>query len=270
MYKLIALDLDGTLNNDKKIITPETRDALLKVQQAGAIVVLASGRPISGLNREAKALEINKYHGIRLAYNGGMIKDETTNEIIYQNPIPTPLAKRLLRHLEQFPVVPIADNGTYIYTDQPKGFQMEYESSNNELAIKEVDNVADAIDFAPIKILIASPAEDLQPILHDISAPFEDEMSFILSTPFYYECTMFGIDKAASLAMLCDKLGIKKEEVMAFGDAQNDKSMLQYAGMGVAMGNACDELKQIADDVTLSNNEDGIAVSLKKYFPEVF
>jgi hydroxymethylpyrimidine pyrophosphatase-like HAD family hydrolase len=77
---------------------------------------------------------------------------------------------------------------------------------------------------------------------------------------------MKGISKAGSLQTICDILNIKREEVIAFGDAQNDISMIEFAGMGVAMGNACEELKAAADEITLSNNDDGIAHTLEKYY----
>ena len=100
MYKMIALDLDGTLNNDEKKITDKTREALLAVQQHGVMVVLASGRQAPGLLREADALDLKDYHGLLLSYNGGQIKDATTGEILYSQAIDRETALRFLRHLE--------------------------------------------------------------------------------------------------------------------------------------------------------------------------
>ena len=268
-YKLIALDLDGTLNNDQKVITPKTREALIKAQQQGAIVVLASGRPTSGLFGESQALDLEQYHGVLLSYNGGKVIDVTTQEVLLEKAIPCSLAKKLLRHLEAFDVTPIVDNGEFIYTNDPQGFNISYESEGNHLPLKIVENIADAIDFNPVKILIASPHEKLVPASQNIIEPFKQDLSFIFSAPFYLEATMKGIDKAKSLALICKKLNILPQEVMAFGDAQNDKSMLEFAGLGVAMANATDELKAIADEITLSNNEDGIAHTLAKYFKEI-
>lgn len=268
-YKLIALDLDGTLNNDQKVITPKTREALIKAQQQGAVVVLASGRPTSGLFREAKELHLDQYHGILLSYNGGKVIEVTTNNVLLEKAIPCNLAKTLLQHLESFDVTPIIDNGQFIYTNDPKGFQIAYESINNHLSLKIVDRIADAVDFDPVKILIASPHEKLVSASKKIIEPFKDELFFIFSAPFYLEATMKGIDKAKSLSSICEQLHILPEEVIAFGDAENDKSMLMFAGCGVAMGNATDELKAIADEVTRSNNDDGIAYTLAKYFKEI-
>jgi len=265
-YKMIALDLDGTLNNDDKKITPKTRAALIEAQKKGAVVVLASGRPAPGLKRESDELELEKYKGLLLSYNGGRVVHADTNEILYEKGMTHEIATRLLRHLEAFPVTPIVDDGKHYYAKDPDGFMVEVESKLNNMGVKVVNNVANAIDFAPVKVLIAAPNETLLPECEKIMKPFDDELSFIQSTPYFLEATMKGISKASSLQTICDLLEIKAEEVMAFGDAQNDISMIEFAGLGVAMGNACDPLKEIADEITLSNNEDGIAHTLSKYF----
>lgn len=265
-YKMIALDLDGTLNNDQKVITQKTRDALIAVQKQGVIVVLASGRPTPGLKRESEALELKKYHGLLLSYNGGKVVDVTTKKVIYEKSVPKDLAVRFLKHLETFPINPIVDNGKDYYTTNKDSFMIEFECKLNNLGAKIVNNIADEVDFNPVKILVAAPNEVLVPVAEKIMEPFQEEMSFVFSSPFYLESTMKGINKARSLQTICDLLHIKPEEVMAFGDAQNDISMLEFAGMGVAMGNACDSVKAIANEITLSNNEDGIAHTLERYF----
>lgn len=264
-YKLIALDLDGTLNNDEKQITKKTRDALIAVQKQGVVVVLASGRQAPGLRRECESLELAKYHGLLLSYNGGKIIDATTSETIYEKSIPLNTAKRLIKHLADFPVTPIIDDGVDILTSDETGYKIDVECKNNNLGIKKIKSELD-IDFNPVKILISAPNETLMPLINDITAPFEDELSFIMSAPFYLEATAKGVSKAASLGNICTILDIKPKEVMSFGDQQNDISMIEFAGLGVAMGNACDQLKSVADEVTLSNNEDGIAATIHKYF----
>lgn len=270
MYKMIALDLDGTLNNDEKKITPKTREALLAVQRHGVTVVLASGRQAPGLAREAGALDLKKHHGLLLSYNGGRIEDATTGEILYSQAIGRGTALRFLRHLEAYPELsPIVDDGVSIFTTDASRHKVQDESRNNNLRIEIVENIADAVEargFSPVKILTAAPNEILVPHLADIRRGFEDELSFVQSAPWFYEATVKGVSKSASLARVCERLGIERSEVMAFGDAQNDMSMLDFAGHSVAMGNACTELKAMADEITLSNNEDGIAVSLTRHF----
>ena len=264
-FKLIALDLDGTLNNDNRVITEKTKDALLKAQKSGTRIVLASGRPSSGFEMEIRELELMKYHGLTISYNGGLVRDVETEQTIYEKTIPNSLAKEFLRFVEDFPVTPIVDDGKFIYTNTPDGFQVQYESSANHLMIKEVDNISDSIDFPPVKILLASPEETLRPNIEKIKNPYRENLNFLLSTPFYLEVTMPGISKSHTLNHICQKYGILREEVIAFGDGENDISMLEFAGTGVAMGNGCEAIKKIADEITLSNNEDGIAHTLLKY-----
>ncbi|MSV24512.1 HAD family phosphatase [Selenomonas sp. WCA-380-WT-3B 3/] len=270
MYKMIALDLDGTLNNDEKEITPKTREALLAVQRLGVTVVLASGRQAPGLRREAEALCLKDYHGLLLSYNGGRIQDATTGEILFDSNIDNDTAVAFLRHLEEWPELsPIVDDGESIYTTDARRHKVMDESRNNNLRVKIVPNIADAVaagGFRPVKILTAAPNEVLVPHLSDIRRGFEEDMSFVQSAPWFYEGTIKGVSKSSSLSRVCERLGVDPSEVMAFGDAQNDMSMLEFAGCGVAMGNACAELKDMADEVTLSNNEDGIAVSLARHF----
>jgi Cof subfamily protein (haloacid dehalogenase superfamily) len=265
-YKMIALDIDGTLNNDEKQITPRTREALIRVQQQGVVVVLASGRPASGLARESIALELARHNGLLLSCNGALVKDAETNAVLHQSMIPRATAKALLRHIERYPVTGIVEDGTTLYATDPNGYCIEYECRNNNLRLEIVDNVADRVDFCPAKILIAAPRETLTPLIGAIEAPFAEDLSFVQSAPVYLEATLRGTSKAESLRLVCAHLGIASDEVMAFGDGHNDMSMLEFAGHGVAMGNACEELKRIANEVTLTNNEDGIAHALARHF----
>lgn len=267
--RMIALDLDGTLNNDEKVITPKTREALLAVQEQGVIVVLASGRQAPGLRREAEALELSKHHGLLLSYNGGRIEDATTHEVLLDRSIDNATAVRFLRHLEKFSVSPIVDDGRAILTTCAYNYKVQDESRNNNMEIEIVENIADAVEergIHPAKILTAAQNETLVPLMPYVREGFTDAMSFVQSAPWFYEGVPHGVSKDTSLERVTWKLGISPDEVMAFGDAQNDLGMLNFAGIGVAMGNAVPELKAAADEVTLSNNDDGIAATLEKHF----
>jgi Cof subfamily protein (haloacid dehalogenase superfamily) len=98
-----------------------------------------------------------------------------------------------------------------------------------------------------------------------MGAPFEGELSAMFTAPYYYEFTPLGVDKTRAIKETFSVLGIDRSEVIAFGDAQNDQSMIEWAGIGVAMGNAVDEVRAVADYVTLSNNDDGIAAALEHF-----
>ena len=136
MYKMLAFDLDGTLNNDDKVITPMTREAIMAVQEQGVIVALVSGRQAPGLKREADALQLQDYHGLRISYNGGRIEDATTGEILFDSSIDEATAVEFLRHLEAWPELsPIVDDGEFIYTTDASRHKVMDESRNNNLKV---------------------------------------------------------------------------------------------------------------------------------------
>ena len=266
MYKLIALDIDGTLLNDDKIITPKTKAALIAAQKKGCRVILASGRPIAGLMGFALELEMDKYDGLLLGYNGARVSDMAGNNLV-EFSITNSIAVEFARKLEQFEVVTFIDDGKRMFVKDIEGFNVKYEYTTNSLEPYVVSNIADELassKYNPAKVLIAAPHEILVPIIDDIKSGYEQQFSFILSAPFYLEVTMKGVNKADSLSETCRLLGLTSEEVIAFGDAQNDCSMVEFSGCGVAMANSCEELFKIADETTLSNNDDGIAHTLIK------
>lgn len=263
MRNIIAFTIDGTLFNDLKEITPRTKAALIAAQHAGHILVLVSGRPTSSLTEIAEALEMKHYHGLLLAYHGGVVIDCTTGHKLYEHAIPIETARRLVQHVQQYPIHPIIDDGYQIYTNHLEGCSLPYESESNHLQIKLVTDIAEAIDVQPAKVMITAPEEILSQHLDAIKQPFQEELSFIQSTPFYLEATSKGVNKVNSLQIICDQLQISKEYLIFFGNAQQDISMIQFAGTGVAMGNACDALKDCCTIITKSNNEDGIAIALE-------
>lgn len=261
--KLIALDLDGTLNTDEKTITPKTRDALLKAQQQGLTIALCSARPVPGLYKDMRILELEKNHGMLIAYNGGKILRADDKQVLYQQVFPHDLAKEVLKHLEHYPVTPIIDDGERFYVTDKNGYKVQHECWNNQMECTQVPSLTESIDFDLVKILMSVNPEELPCVLSKIGKPFEDRLVFVRTAPFYIEAMPKGIHKAEGLRRTCGLLDISPEEVIAFGDAENDLEMINFSGWGVAMGNACDALKEAADEVTLTNNEDGIAHTLE-------
>lgn len=278
--KVIIMDVDGTLTNSQKVVTPETKEALLKAQDAGAILILASGRPTSGLRDLAKELQMDKHNGLLVCYNGSKVVDCQSEEVLFNQALSIEEAKAVLEHMKKFDRVrPMIDHGEYMYVtnvyDNIIQFNggpfnvMEYESRGGKYKLCEVDDLAAFVDFPLNKILTTSDPEYLQEHYKELQAPFVDTLSCMFTGPFYFEFTAKGIDKAKALDTVLKPMGYKQEEMIAFGDGHNDASMVKYAGIGVAMANAVEDLKAIADDVTLSNDEDGIAKSICKYMPEI-
>lgn len=264
-YNLIAMDLDGTLNNDRKIITPKTRDALLQAQEKGVRLVLASARPSPGLYKERDILQLQAYGGILMSYNGGRIVAADTGKVLFETAMDLQQTRRILRQLESLPVTPILDDGRQFYVTDRNGFQVDYECRNNRMECTEVENLAAFLSFAPIKILMSVQPEQLACVQKQIARLLPPELTVVQTAPFYLEIIPKVIDKGQGLMQICKCLGIDPASTIAFGDAENDIPMLRTAGVGVAMGNATEAVKEAADYVTLDNNQDGIAAALTKF-----
>ena len=278
--KVIIMDVDGTLTSNDKDVTPKTKEALLKAEEAGAILVLASGRPTSGLLDLAKELQMDKHHGLLVAYNGSTVIDCETMEVLFNQALSVEEGKAVLEHMKKFDRVrPMIDKGEYMFVNnvydnwitwKGKPFDViQYESRGGKFKLCEVDDLAGFVDFELNKILTTADPEYLQEYHQEMMEPFKDTLSCMFTGDFYFEFTAQGIDKAKALDTVLIPMGYKKEEMIAFGDGHNDASMVKYAGIGVAMENAVQALKDIADEVTLSNDEDGIAASLYKHMPEL-
>lgn len=278
--RVIIMDIDGTLVNSKRELPPGNRDALLKAQKCGAILVLASGRPTVGLLDLARQLEMDKHHGLLVSYNGSRVVDCETMEVLFDQPMTVEDGKAVLEHIKKFDRArPIVDKGEYMVVtdvyDSDIDFNggrfnvIQYEARGNHYKLYEVDDMVEFADFPINKILTFSDPEYLQEHYEAMMEPFKDTLSCMFTSPFYFEYTAKGIDKAKALEEVLLPMGYKVEEMIAFGDGHNDESMVRFAGTGVAMANAVQALKDMADDVTLTNDEDGVAHSLYKYMPEI-
>ena len=263
--KAIFLDLDGTLNNDSKLITPRTRAVLMDLQQKNVRLVLASARPTPGLYKERDTLRITQFGGILMAYNGGQIVEASTGKVLYEKKLDMEAARNVLRFLETQEVTPILDNGREFFVTDPTGYKVEYECQNNRMKCNTVKNLADFLNFNPNKILMSAEPAWLPSIQQTIRKILPEGMAVVQTAPFYLEVIPEAIHKGVGLLRTCRALDIDPRETLAFGDAENDIPMLEAAGVGIAMGNAPQSVKAAANDVTGSNNEDGIAQWLEKY-----
>lgn len=261
-FRAIALDLDGTLTNHDKVVTPRTRQALLKAQEQGAIIILASGRPTYGIVPVAECLELEKRGGYILSYNGGNIVNTKTGEKLFSQFLPDAVIPILYKYAKEKNHALLGYAGNEIITEMPDDPYVKEESRINKMNIRKVDNLLDALEPHPTKLLMTGDPTDMLKAEEELVEILGEKMDIFRSAPFFLELVPKGIDKAQSLLRLLAKINLTPADLMAFGDGYNDLSMLKLAGVGVAMANAAPEVRADADYVTLSNEEDGVAEAL--------
>lgn len=264
-YKLLVLDVDGTLLNDEREISKRTLAALLKVQQMGVRIVLASGRPTYGLMPLAKTLELGNYGGFVLSYNGCQIIKAQNGEILFERRINLEMLPYLEKKARKNGFAIFTYHDDTLITDSPDNEYIKNEALLNNLKIIKEDEFSTAIDFAPCKCMLVS---DKEKALIGLEQHWEKRLAGTLdafrSEPYFLEVVPCGVNKANTLGALLEHLGVTREEVIAVGDGVCDVTMLQLAGMGVAMGHSQDSVKVCADYVTASNEEDGVALAVEK------
>lgn len=264
-YRAIVLDLDGTLTDSQKRITPRTIEALHRANEMGVKIILASGRPTYGIAPVAQSLQLDKLGGYILAYNGGEIVDWKTKEILHQQMLVPEVIPYMYEKAKEwgFAIVTYRDN--WVITETPDDEYVQKEAILNVMQTKKVENFLEATDFPLPKCLIVGEAGRLAKLEPEMREHLCQTNEVYRSEPYFLELVPKGIDKARSLEVLIGRLGIRREEVIACGDGFNDLSMIEYAGLGVAMKNAQPILHEKADYITLSNDEDGVAHVIDKF-----
>lgn len=264
-YEIMVLDLDGTLTNRDKVITPRTKEALMEMQKMGRRVVLASGRPTKGIRHLAKELDLARYGGCILSFNGGMIIDCATGETLFSRLLPVESNRRIVELAMEHRVDILTYEGEEIISNNRENEYAQAESRINSMEIRQVENMAEYVDFAVPKYIMLDDGDYLATVEPKVKAALGKNFSVYRSEPFFLEILPKGIDKAQSLERLLERLGLTREQMIACGDGYNDLSMIKYAGLGVAMENAVLPVRQAADFVTRSNNDDGVAYVIEKF-----
>lgn len=264
-YKMIVLDLDGTLTNAQKEITPKTKAALLKAQQQGVRIMLASGRPTYGIVPPAEQLEIGRHGGYILAYNGGVILDWSTRKVVYEQTLDETLVPQIYREAMAAGMQILTYQGEAIATTDTQDEYVRHEAFINKMPLVQYNDFLAQVTYPINKCLVVGPPAPLHQLELRLAREMEGKISVYRSADFFLECVPLGIDKAQSIDRLITLLGINRSEVIACGDGYNDLSMIQFAGLGVAMSNANADIQARADFVTLSNEEDGVAHVVEKF-----
>lgn len=259
--KLVAVDLDDTLLDNNQKISPRVKEAVRRAVAQGVTVTLCTGR----MHRSALpyALELGLDVPL-LTYNGGLIRCSMSGETLLHRPLDAQTAAEVLALFRE--------KGWYIqvYVDDVlyvREFSAEashYEKLSGIRAVPIGDKLY-TMGAAPTKMLALGEPEQLVAIRPVLVDRFGERLNAAFSKSIYLEMVDPSVNKGMALDFLARRLGIGREDVMAVGDSMNDMDMIQYAGWGVAMGNAREEVKKIARVVTGRNDADGVAEAIEKY-----
>ncbi len=269
-YDALILDIDGTLVNSQKVVSEATRDAIIEAQKRGKTVAIASGRSISGIRRTASSISLEEFGGYVIAYNGTTVVNCKTGECIYNQMISTEMIALVYEAAKEAKV------GILVYHDQQKELlsgngvdkYIEADARACEITIRETKHFVQDINFPINKFLLTGEPEYMCEVEKKMQEKFGDRLNVFRSDPYYVELLPKFVDKGVAVEKLMKHLDIKKDKVICIGDSYNDLPMLRRVGLGVAMGNAQKEVKEAADFITDSNDEDGIVKVIKKFMTE--
>jgi len=265
-YELLVLDVDGTLLTDEGLISKRTLAALRKAQQTGVVIVLASGRPLHGLLPLAEKLDLDKYGGYLLAYNGAQIVDMKAKENLLAKSIEKEVFPFIEKEANKHGVAMFTYTDAEVITNDQSNPYIQKEARINGMELKEYRPLAAAIDFNPRKcILVNDDLAEIKRLEQEFSMRLDGVMNVFRTEPYFLEIVPELIDKANALGFLLEALNMNPAKSLVIGNGVADYSMIQMAGLGVAMGNATDSVKRCADFVTTSNNEDGIALVVEEH-----
>ena len=267
--RLLVMDLDGTLTNDEKHILPETKAALMRLQRDGVRLVLASGRPTPGIMPLVRELQMDRFGGFILSFNGGMVIDAQTGAVLHCQTLTAEEQRMIVEEARRDGHAPLSYKGGRIICEAegPDEFILE-EARINKMDVTYTDDLLRELrDEEVVKLLVVGEPGRLAETEAAMQRLREMGVWAYRSQPFFLETVPAGIDKAESLKRLLSHLGMTPENMMAIGDGGNDLSMIRLAGVGVAMANSMPNVCEGADWVTTrDNNHDGVGEAIGRFF----
>lgn len=264
MYKLIALDMDGTLLNEAKEITQENYEAIQAAKANGKQVILATGRPLAGVQRYLEHLDLVSDKDYVVAFNGALVQKTKSGEIISKTPLSIEDYQYLYEISRKLGVHIHALTESYVTTPINNKYT-EVEAEINQIPIIEKQLFEIDENETIVKVMFIDEPEILDQAIENMPKEIYEKYTVLRSMPFFLEFLDKRVNKGYGVSQVAEALGIEADQVICVGDAGNDLDMIEYAGLGVAMGNAFEEVKEIANYVTLSNEESGVAHVIKKF-----
>lgn len=261
-YKLLAVDMDGTLLDSSGNITPRTSNAVKQLISKGSIFTISTGRPIQGVEKYSQILPLT---APIITYNGAMIITPNSREILFERHLNREDAKLILSLGRKFNTTMCIWSRNQLYGNILNDKIYDYQKLSGVSPLL-MDNEERLLDQGITKILWYDTEMNLQQWQNELkNIPFQS-VTFCTSKPVFLEFYNKEVSKAFALQKIGELYGISHEEMIAVGDGMNDLPMIQYAGLGVSMENGDQELKKHSQYITSSNNSDGIAEVIEKFF----
>lgn len=262
MYKLLAIDMDGTLLNSNREVSKENKDAIKKAIENGVRVVITSGRSLKGLEKFLEEMNLRGENQYLIANNGGTIyKTDDFKCINYKGLTSEDLIESYKLSLNTGLQMMAYTHNDCIAPEENEFTKFEREFVGTKVKIIDCNTVNDEIT----KILFSQKEENLEKIMKEIPMEYYDKYHVVKTMPKVLEVMNKECNKGYGVKKLADYLGINRDEIICIGDEANDVEMIEYAGLGVAMGNAIDEVKSLANYVTDSNDNNGVAKVIEKF-----
>lgn len=266
MYKLIALDIDGTLLNSEKKITANVFESIQNAKKSGAKVVLSTGRPLPGVTPLLNELNLIDEGDYVICFNGAVVQEVKSKNVISNIEMCYDDFKEIYKFVKEVGTNVHISTPTNVVTphkDPSKYTVLEAELNKIPIVYMPEDEINDDLTFC--KIMIIDEPEKLEEIIKVLPKELTDNYTVVRSAKFFLEFLNKKANKGNALKELCKNLNLPIESTIAVGDEENDRHMIEFAGLGVAMGNARDSIKDIANHITKSNDEHGVAHVIEKF-----
>ena len=264
MYKLIALDMDGTLLKGDKTISKENYNAIQKAKKLGVKIVLATGRPLNGIKKYLEHLDLINENDYAIVYGGAVVQNTKSGKFLSNNVLKLSDWNYLFSLSQELNVnIHVLTSNECITPKDNKYSNVEATMNNIPIIIDNPSTMNKNLSL--IKIMFIDEPELLEKVIAKLPKEIYDKYTVVRSAPYFLEFLNINANKGIGVDSLAKILNIKQEEVICIGDAGNDMHMVEYAGLGVAMENAFPELKEIANYITLSNENNGVAHVIDKF-----
>lgn len=263
--KLVAVDIDGTLVNSQKHITPAVFQAVQEAKKAGVKIVITTGRPLSGVQSLLQELQLTDPEDYVITFNGGLVQDTSSQEDVLKETL-TYQDYMDIEYLARQLAIPMhASTKKGMFTaNRNIGKYTIYEASlvSSPLFYRTPEEMKEE---EIIKVMLVDEPEILDQAITHIPKEFFERFNIAKSAPFYLEITPKTANKGKAVCRLAEALGLTMDQTMAIGDEENDRSMLEVVGHPVVMDNGNPKLKEIAKSITKSNDEDGVAHAIREW-----